>query len=245
MSSSPPSQTLRVWDFPTRTFHWLLVAAIAVAFLSSEEDSALAAWHQAAGWLAAVLILFRLVWGFVGGEHARFADFLRPGRLAAHLSVMLRGRPEAELGHNPLGGLAVAALLGLVAATVATGLIMLRGGEDDLHEVIGYGLLALIGVHVLAVVVMSLMTRENLIRAMVTGRKPADRHPGAQNARPAPLFALPLAALVVAAGVYGATLVDPLAFLPHNRAEVGEGGGHAAAGALERREAGETEDEDD
>lgn len=245
MSSSPPSQTLRVWDFPTRTFHWLLVAAIAVAFLSSEEDSALAAWHQAAGWLAAVLILFRLVWGFVGGEHARFADFLRPGRLAAHLGGMLRGRPEAELGHNPLGGLAVAALLGLVAATVATGLIMLRGGEDDLHEAIGYGLLALIGVHVLAVVVMSLMTRENLIQAMVTGRKPADRHPGAQNARPAPLFALPFAALVVAAGVYGATLVDPLAFLPQTRAEVGEGGGHAATGALERREAGETEDEDD
>lgn len=245
MSSSPRPQTLRVWDFPTRTFHWLLVAAIVVAFLSSEEDSALASWHQAAGWLAAILILFRLVWGFVGGEHARFADFLRPGRLVAHVSGMLRGRPKAQLGHNPLGGLAVAALLGLVAATVATGLIMLRGGEDDLHEAIGYVLLALIGVHVLAVVVMSFWMRENLIQAMVTGRKLADRHPGARHARPAPLFALPFAALVVAAGVYGATLIDPLAFLPQTRVELSERVGHAATVAPERRETGETGDEDD
>lgn len=245
MSPHTPSQTLRVWDLPTRAFHWLLVAVVALAFLSSEEDSALAAWHQAAGWTAAMLILFRVVWGFAGGEHARFADFLRPSRLGPHLADMLRGRPAAELGHNPMGGLAVIALLGLVAATVATGLIMLRGGEDDLHEAIGYGLLAMIGVHVLAVAAMSFVGRENLVRAMVTGRKQADRHPGAGDARPAPAFALPLAALVVAGGVYGATLVDPLAFLPQTRTEVRDAADHASAGAPERREAGETEDEDD
>ena len=68
------ARALKVWDLPTRLFHWLLVAAVAVAWLSSEEDSALAAWHQAAGWMAGLLIVFRLIWGLVGGEHARFAD---------------------------------------------------------------------------------------------------------------------------------------------------------------------------
>lgn len=233
------SAGLKVWDLPTRLFHWALVAAIAAAFLSSEEDSLFADWHQAAGWIAAVLIAFRLVWGLVGGEHARFADFFRPGRIAGHIGGLFRGRPAAELGHNPLGALAVVALLGLVAATVATGVMLLNGGEEDLHEAIGYGLLGMIGIHVAAVILMSFASRENLVRAMVTGRKPSDRHPGGRDARPAPVFALPLAGLAVAAAVLGATRIDGQAFLPHPHAEAGEGG-HSGA-----PEAGEHEEDDD
>lgn len=237
----PADAGVRVWDLPTRLFHWTLVAAIVLAFLSSEEDSALYPWHQAAGWTAALLIAFRLVWGFVGGEHARFTDFLRPGRLGAHLKGLFAGKPEAEVGHNPLGGLAILAILALVAATVVTGIQVLQGGEDELHEVIAYGLLALAGVHVVAVVAMSLMSRENLVRAMVTGRKPAARHPGARDARPAPFIALPLAALAIAATAYGATRIDPKAFAPHIRAEAGEQG--EAAPATQRAEAGEHDDD--
>ena len=224
---------VRVWDLPTRLFHWLLVAAIALAFLSSDEDSALTAWHQAAGWIAAVLIAFRIVWGLVGGEHARFADFLKPARLGAHLKGLFAGKAEAELGHNPMGALAILGILALVVATVVTGVSVLQGGEDELHEVVAYGLLALVGVHVLAVIAMSLMSRENLVRAMVTGRKPAARHPGARDARPAPFIAFPLAALAIVASAYGVTRIDPKAFGPHARAEAGE---HAQAG---EREAGE------
>lgn len=231
--------SVRVWDLPTRLFHWLLVAAIAVAFLSSDEDSALTAWHQAAGWIAALLIAFRLVWGLVGGEHARFADFLKPGRIGAHLKRLLAGKPEGEVGHNPLGGLAIVGILALVVATVATGVAVLQGGEDELHEVVAYGLLALVGVHVAAVVAMSLISRENLVRAMVTGRKPAARHAGARDARPAPFIAFPLAALAIAATAYGATRIDPKAFTPHARAEAGEPS--EGAQAAEHREAGEHE----
>lgn len=227
-SSFPRPAGLKVWDLPTRLFHWALVAAIVLAFLSSEEDSALAQWHQAAGWIAAVLIVFRLVWGFLGGEHARFTDFLRPGRLVSHVGDLLRRRPAAEVGHNPLGALAVLAMLALVAGSVVTGITLLTGGGEDLHEALAYGLLAVIGVHVVGVIVMSFATRENLVRAMVTGRKPSDRHPGAADAKPAAIYALPLAGLAVAAAVLGAMRVDPQAFLPHAHAEAGEGGEHAA-----------------
>lgn len=212
---------VRVWDMATRAFHWLLVATIIAAFLSSEDDSPIAAWHQTSGWLAGLLIVFRLVWGVVGGEHARFADFLHPGRIGAHLRSMLRRQPQPELGHNPLGGLAVAAILALVAASVATGVVLARSGAEELHEAVANGLLILVGVHVLAVVVMSFVNRENLVRAMLTGDKSAARHPAATDARQAPWFALPLAALAVAAAAYGATRIDPGAFGPHAAAEGG------------------------
>ena len=114
-------QAVRVWDWPLRLFHWLLVLAIALAFLSSEEDSVLNQWHLLSGWVAGVLISFRLVWGFVGGEHSRFSDFVRPSRIAKHVSSLLRGRRNPTLGHNPLGAVSVLVLLALVAAAVVTG----------------------------------------------------------------------------------------------------------------------------
>jgi cytochrome b len=217
--SRPARRDVRVWDLPTRLFHWLLVAAIAAAFLSAESDSPLAAWHQTAGWIAGLLIVFRLVWGVVGGEHARFTDFLHLNRIGAHLRAVLRREPQPDLGHNPVGGLAVLAILALVAASVVTGVTLARSGGEELHEAVAYGLLVVAGVHLAGVVAMSFLGRENLIRAMVTGAKPAARHQGAADARPAPWFALPLAVLAVAAAAYGATRIDPGAFGPHVGAE--------------------------
>ncbi|WP_395646707.1 cytochrome b/b6 domain-containing protein [Terricaulis sp.] len=213
MSTANLSQpgSIKVWDGGVRLFHWLLVIVVAVAFLSSEEESALNLWHIPAGWLAAVLIAFRLVWGFVGGEHARFWNFIRPAGIGAHVAGLLAGRAHASAGHNPLGALAVLGLLGLLAGTILTGI---AGGEDG-HETIAYALLALVAVHVAAVVAMSLLTRDNLVRAMVTGRKRADRLPGVRDARPPLPLALPLAALAVAATAYLAVRIDPLAFTPH------------------------------
>lgn len=214
-------ERIRVWDLPTRLFHWTLVASVLIAFLSSEEDSALADWHIPAGWIAAVLIAFRLIWGFVGGEHARFANFLRPGHLISHLKGLLRRRPQPTLGHNPLGALAIIALLGMVAAVVATGVTMFGG--EDLHETLAWTLLALIGVHVAAVLVTSLVTRDNLVGAMMTGTKEAERHPGARDARGAGWYALPVSGALAGLAAFGATTVDPLAFAPHARADEAEG----------------------
>ena len=202
-------QAVRVWDWPLRLFHWLLVLAIALAFLSSEEDSVLNQWHLLSGWVAGVLISFRLVWGFVGGEHSRFSDFVRPSRITKHVSSLLRGRRDPTLGHNPLGAVSVLVLLALVAAAVVTGAF---GAPEDLHELIGWTLLALIGLHIAAVVAMSRLERENLIRAMFTGKKAAARHPGSADARPPRLGALLLAVLVVIGAVYAILQYDPRAF---------------------------------
>lgn len=221
LNSAPraAARGVRVWDLPTRLFHWLLVAAIAVAFLSSDDDSPLAAWHQTAGWIAGLLVVFRLVWGVVGGEHARFVDFLHLNRVSAHIRSVLKREPTPELGHNPLGGLAVLAILTLVAGSVVTGVLLARNGAEELHETVANGLLVLAGVHLVAVVAMSFAGRENLVRAMLTGTKPTALHPAARDARQAPWFALLLAALAVAAAAYGATRVDPGAFGPHANAE--------------------------
>lgn len=233
----PPIRTIKTWDLGVRLFHWTLVASIALAFLSSEEDSFLSAWHEPAGWVAAVLIAFRLVWGVVGGEHARFASLIRPSRMMGHVTGLFAGRVHASLGHNPLGGIAVIGLLALTAATVFTGI---TGGED-VHEVIAWTLLALIALHVVAVVAMSFLTRDNLIGAMITGRKKTTHFPHAQDAAPPVRLAVPLAMLVVAGSAYAATRIDPGAFTPGVRAEAGE----SSESEEHEAEEGEREEDDD
>ena len=220
---------IRVWDLPVRLFHWTLVAAIAVAFLSSEEDGPLSDWHMASGWVAALLIAFRLGWGFVGGEHSRWSDFVRPSGLAHHLGELVRFRPAPSLGHNPLGALSVLVLLALAAAVVWTGAALGEAGEEA-HELLAWTLLALIALHVLAVLLMSLLARENLVRAMITGRKPADLHPDAQDARPPPGFGALLGLLALVAGVGAILSYDPDAFElrpAEEHEEASEGGGQA------------------
>lgn len=224
-SATSSATRIRVWDLPVRLFHWLLVATILIAFLSSEEDGALAPWHVPAGWVAAMLIAFRLVWGFVGGEHARFADFLKPSQLAHHIGGLFSGKPERSIGHNALGGIAILALLGTVGCIVCTGAMMQGEAEGGLHETLANILLGLIALHVAAVIAMSLLTEDNLIGAFITGKKRADLHPGIGDARPPTPFALPMAAIVIAGTAYGATVIDPLAFTRGAHADGGEGSG--------------------
>jgi cytochrome b len=222
---------IRVWDLPLRLFHWLLVGAVATAFLSSEESSPLADFHILSGWIVAVLIIFRVVWGFVGGEHSRWSDFMRPAGLAAHVRELAHLRPAAMLGHNPVGAVSVLALLALASAVVWTG-VTLR--DEDLHEFLAWTLLALIGVHILGVLVMSILCRENLAGAMITGQKPAARHPGARDARRPPWYGLLLAALAIGGAVYAIRLADPLAFAPRST----ESYEHGAKGETARESRG-------
>lgn len=198
---------IRVWDLPLRLFHWLLVLSVALAFLSSEEDSPLNQWHVLAGWVAGILIVFRLAWGIVGGEHSRFVDFVRPSRIGDHIRDLLARRRAPELGHNPLGGISVLVLLALTAVTVGTGAF---GAE--VHELAAWILLGFVGLHIAAVVIMSLLEGENLVRAMITGSKPAHRHPGASDAARPSFAGLLFAFAVLAGSIYGILRYDPKAF---------------------------------
>lgn len=229
------SDVVKVWDLPLRLFHWLLVAAIAVAFLSSEEGSSINQWHIAAGWIVGILIVFRLIWGFVGSAHSRFPDFVRPSRIADHLRQVANGKVDAPLGHNPLGGIAVILILALCALTVWSGAF---GGEgaEDLHELLAWSLLALVGVHVAAVVVMSIVQRESLVGAMVTGNRPAIRHPDARDANSPGLLSWLIAAIVIVATTYAVIQYDPMAFSPRSTESAERGNGHAGSESGEEKD---------
>lgn len=175
-------QRQRVWDLPIRLFHWLLVASIAFAYVSGQLGGNLIDWHARAGFLIVGLVVFRLVWGVVGTPTARFATFVRgPAAIAAYLRGEWRG-----IGHNPLGALSVLGLLALVGAQAATGLftnddIAFQGPFADWvgkelsdrfhgwHALLQNGLLALIGVHVAAIVFYARVKKENLVKPMITG----------------------------------------------------------------------------
>ena len=169
------TERIRVWDLPTRLFHWLLAASFAGAWLTADSER----WidvHTTLGYGFAGLIAFRLVWGLVGSRYARFSSFVRgPGAVLKYVTSILKARPEHHVGHNPAGGWAVLALLGLGAVTALTGYLNFNdyGGHwlEELHEGAAGAMLALVFVHIGAVIVSSLIHRENLVRAMLSGLK--------------------------------------------------------------------------
>jgi cytochrome b len=165
-----------VWDVPVRLFHWLLVASFAGAYVTAESER----WHAVhvtLGWTVAGLVVFRLLWGWVGSRHARFGSFVRgPGAALRYLRSLVLGRPHPHAGHNPAGALVIVALLALALGTAALGWLLQGGGGHwvkELHEGAANTMLAIVGIHVLGVVVGSIAHRENLVRAMLTGRKRA------------------------------------------------------------------------
>jgi len=172
-----------VWDFPVRVFHWLMVVSFAGAWLTAESER----WrlvHVTLGYTMAGLVAFRIVWGLVGSRPARFANFVRAPRAAArYVGSLLAGRAEHHTGHNPAGALAIVALLLLAAGVTASGWANFNelGGHamEEVHEAAANIMLAVIGIHLLGVAVGSWVHRENLVRAMVTGRKSGHPHDGA------------------------------------------------------------------
>jgi cytochrome b len=179
-----PADRIRVWDLPTRIFHWALAGFLLVSWLTGEAEGA-GLFHRLSGEIIAGLVVFRVIWGLVGGEHARFANFLRGPRAAAsHLGHLLRGRAEPTLGHNALGGLSVLLLLASVSMVVVTGLFSAgdegpggplagRFGWDlsGLHEPAFRVLQGVVALHLLGVLVTSIVGRDNLAAAMITGSK--------------------------------------------------------------------------
>jgi cytochrome b len=222
-----PRASVPVWDIGVRAFHWLLVAAVAVAAVTGflVGDTALR-WHLFGGVAVVLAVWWRVVWGVFGPAYARFGRFLYP---PAAVLAHLRGARHRQLGHNPLGALMVFALLAVLTAIVLTGAMTLGGmlkqgplrafltyatGRDTLpiHNILAIALLVMIGLHLAGVLFESWRGRENLTRAMITGRKPA--LPTADIAPPArarPALGIALAAGVAAVGAIG---VAALAGLP-------------------------------
>lgn len=176
-----------VWDPFVRIFQWSLVVAFTIAYLTEDDLLTVHVW---AGYAVGALVVARVIWGFAGSPHARFVDFLYSPAIAfRYMRDIVLFRAERHLGHSPGGGYMVVLLLVFLAATVITGLVVYGGdqqagplagmfteqtGEDmeEVHEVLANITLALVIVHIAAVVLASFAHRENLIRAMVTGYKP-------------------------------------------------------------------------
>jgi cytochrome b len=175
MVSATMPVTVKVWDGFVRIFHWSLVAAFLLADLTGDEIERI---HVIAGYVIASLLAARLVWGFLGPEHARFRSFVcRPRVALAYLRDITLLRARRHLGHNPAGGAMILALLATLAATCITGIMMTTDAYwgtrwvEEVHETLANATVGLIALHVLGVLVASFAHRENLVRAMVTGYK--------------------------------------------------------------------------
>ncbi len=188
--SSAPTPTVAAWDLPTRLFHWLLTAMIISAVLTRKFGDLELFWHKLNGYGVLILILYRLLWGLVGGSTARFSAFLTwPWQAARYGMDLLRGRSKRHLGHNPLGGWMVMALLAALLFQTATGLFSNDDAlaEGPLAHLLSYDrsafltglhftsfriLIALIGVHIAVNLLYFFWKKEDLITPMVSGRKP-------------------------------------------------------------------------
>lgn len=206
MAIETGNEEIKIWDPLIRLFHWILVVSFVVAYLSGEELDLLHVWS---GYLITGLLVFRLIWGFVGSKHARFSDFLySPRQVISHTRSLFSGRPRRYLGHNPAGGVMVFLLLFSLSCTVGSGLVLDSGvgtssmaeigqvvlpasawADDDddddddehegrenemleeVHEFFANLTLLLVFLHIAGVVVSSRLHHENLVRAMITGRK--------------------------------------------------------------------------
>ena len=183
-----PSATVTVWDPFVRVFHWTVVLAFVVAYLVEDPHVV----HVWAGYVIAAMLIARVIWGLVGSKHARFSDFLyAPSTAFAYVRNLLRMHGKRYLGHSSAGGYTIVALIVMLALTGIAGLII-YGGEknagplagmvakqtaeqfEEVHEVLANITIALILVHISAVLFASFAHRENLARSMVTGTKRAD-----------------------------------------------------------------------
>lgn len=168
-------QAILVWDLPTRIFHWLLVICFVGAWLSSESER-LQMIHYAFGYSACALVIFRLVWGLIGTRYARFTQFIRgPKEMLGHFKSVLTHSQHDAPGHNPVGGIVMLGLMIVILLIGLTGYWSVKEFLGDLmseaHELIASLALGLVIVHIAAAVLMSVLQKENLIRAMVTGKK--------------------------------------------------------------------------
>ena len=175
-----------VWDAPTRVFHWLQALAFVAAYLTADSER-LRNYHVALGYILLGLLVFSLLWGFIGTRYARFRSFLfNPKEIVIYLFALIKGKPPHYLGHNPAGSVSVWILLGLGIFICITGVMALQDNASDivgdLHGLATYIMLGVIGLHLIGVLISSILHRENLLRSMFTGFKSAEPDEGIQRA---------------------------------------------------------------
>ncbi|MGJ4947829.1 cytochrome b/b6 domain-containing protein [Bradyrhizobium sp. HKCCYLS20291] len=176
-----PAETVQVWDLPLRLWHWLLAALVLVAWLTPNVNDGL---HRTAGYAILGLLAFRLIWGLIGTRHSRFRSLrARLRATPAYLWNLRRGRTGRYLGLNPAGTAMQLALLLLLIISAVTGAMQVTvrffgiWWVEDTHEMTSYLLIPLVVLHVAGVMLVGRMQRENLVRAMLTGRKLLRRSP--------------------------------------------------------------------
>jgi cytochrome b len=221
-------KTVPVWDLPLRLFHWALAATVLLAWVSRSYGDGALVWHTWNGYAVLVLVVWRLLWGFVGSSTARFGSFIYWPQVAIRYAMdFAMRRPRPFLGHNPLGGLVVIAMLGVIGAQAILGLFSyddhdaLTGGPlsakvseavwntaTRLHHQLFDVILAIVALHVAANILYIVWKGENLVHAMITGRKPAQAFEDAPQADLAgagrALLCLMLAIAIVFGGIWAA-----------------------------------------
>ena len=212
--SDHQARTVSVWDLPTRVFHWSFAAAVLIAYVSSEADGGAFWIHVYSGTALIGFVVFRAIWGVIGSRYAQFGDFVQgPATVSEYSKRLMAFRPPYSVGHNPLGGWMVMALLAIVLLAVLTGLMTREDGYvgplshiagglfGEAHEGFGSFVMVLVGAHVLGVVGHGLISRENLVRSMITGIKTLPAGVEAVGIRPVgvvrPVIALAIAMAVV------------------------------------------------
>lgn len=177
---SPATERILVWDIPVRLFHWLLAGSFIGAFAIAnlvDDDNSLFALHMLLGGVMAFMVLLRIVWGFVGSPHARFAAFaFGPRAVLGYLRGAATGVAPRHTGHNPGTSVAVWAMLALALGLAVTGAFMGRVGEvfEEIHEVLAWSMAAVVVVHVAGVVWHTIRHRENIAGSMLSGYKRGD-----------------------------------------------------------------------
>jgi len=187
---------IRVWDPLVRFFHWSLASAFLIAFITEDDFMIVHSW---AGYLILSLLMIRLIWGFIGTRHARFSDFVyRPATIRVFLKDTLRFRARRYIGHNPAGGAMVIMLMLSLLVTAGSGMLLFGAAEqsgplaqwfaqsgsawadplEEVHELFANFTLLLVIIHVVGVIIESLIHRENLVSAMISGFKPAQTASG-------------------------------------------------------------------
>jgi len=223
--------TLRVWDLPTRLFHWSLVVLVGCnLFLVGPRGGWETEVHFISGFAIAGLLLFRLIWGFIGSPRSRFADFLKPWRTVKAYGVRLaRFDPPHSIGHNPLGGWMIGAMLATLLGMVGTGLfaagrraagpfaslISSATAQEigQIHRLIANLMIGLVILHLAGVIADWLLTRDNLIKSMITGRKTLSAINAVKEGHLAPAGRAVIAGLIALALTAGLIVITTFAGL--------------------------------